>query len=135
MSKKKNSTPNMRKPKRRRKQSHRSKLFTEWMKMAKEHNKTKAHLYFVELSGEGETFLKIGVTTTSIYRRFKDLPYRFKRLKSVTADCKTVFQLETKVLRTFKKKRYYPSKKFSGFTECFQISAKKEILAYIKRIK
>jgi hypothetical protein len=115
--------------------NHRDVLYKEWMEMVRKNNKKKAILYLVEIRTEEEVFLKIGITTTSITRRFRDSNLRFKKIKSVTTDCDTAFKLESKVLRTFRKSRYYPTVKFSGFTECFKISTKKDIINYIKRIK
>lgn len=122
-------------PKKRPKSNYRLRLFHEWVKMTQKYNKEKAILYLVELYDEDERFLKVGITTTSISKRFKELNYKIRKIKSVTSDIKTIFKLETKVLSTFKKKSYRPKQKFSGQTECFQLNSKKEIVEYIKRIK
>ena len=114
---------------------NRIRLWNDWVKMCKSLGRKKANLYLVELSDKEETFLKIGITTTSVTKRFRKSEYRLKKIKTVRLDSKEAFKAETKVLRRFVKKRYYPSKKFSGYTECFQPSVKKEIIAYIRSIK
>jgi hypothetical protein len=103
--------------------------------MANRFGKTEGSLYLVELYNAEERFLKIGVTTTSINRRFKGFKYKLKKIKNVKSDVRDVFKMETKILRRFKKSQYVPSQRFAGSTECFDPSIKEEVLEYIKKIK
>jgi len=135
MSKQRKVKNNIRYPKHRAKRNKRLSIFHSWMRMTKKYKKKKAILYLVELYDSEEKFLKVGITTTSVSKRFKGIDYKLRKLKAITSDVVTVFKLESKVLRTFRKSSYKPKKRFVGYTECFDVSKKLEILSYIKRIK
>jgi hypothetical protein len=101
----------------------------------KSDHKQLANIYLVSCWNDHEKFLKIGITTKRVVTRFggQILPYEFEILFSTELDLGDAYELEQKVLSTFKKKyHYYPQIGFGGRTECFKTSALKEILRFIK---
>lgn len=96
-------------------------------------------LYLLECFNEEEKFLKIGITSKSIKSRFsgnKKLPYDFKilkKLKSLNSSC--IWDEEVLLKRKFKKYKYSPDIKFKGYTECFNIENKKEIINYLNTLE
>jgi hypothetical protein len=115
--------------------SHRLRLYHKFIAFANRTNRRSGSLYLVELTDGDEKFLKVGVTTTTISRRFRQFYYTVKKVKLVKGTVSDIFKMETKVLQKFKKHSYKPKRFFSGHTECFDIQEKKRIIEYIRRIK
>lgn len=78
-----------------------------------------------------EKFLKVGMTTRSIENRFKEIPYKYKVIKFVEINQTELYEYEQAIHGLLRKHKYYPSIKFGGYTECYKMEAKNEILAYI----
>jgi hypothetical protein len=78
-----------------------------------------AILYKVRVYNEIESFIKIGITTNSVEKRFKSIPYKYEILKTVEGDSGYIFDLENKTKRLFKKWKYIPLINFKGETECY----------------
>jgi len=89
---------------------------SQWIKLS-----NVAKLYKIKLFNENESFIKIGITTTSISKRFQSIPYRYEILKVIEGDSGYIFDLENKIKKLFKKHRYTPLIKFKGETECYKI--------------
>lgn len=96
-------------------------------------------LYLIEIYNEEERFLKIGITSKSVEERFSNsrkLPYKFKILKEVEfSNASQVWEEEIKLKREFKEHKYKPLLNFKGFTECFKLEQKENIINYLKTIK
>jgi len=81
-------------------------------------------VYIIKCNGNGEEFIKIGRTYSSLQRRFGAgntavLPYTYKVLKTIEGDAKYIYNLELMLHEKYKNNKYYPELYFSGETECF----------------
>lgn len=82
----------------------------------------KALLYVVQLEDNLEKFYKVGITFSSVKKRFSDMAklYGVKELALYSSnDANFIHGLEATVKRDFKHIRYMPSKEFGGHTECY----------------
>ena len=79
-----------------------------------------------------EKFLKVGMTTTSIEKRFRETPYSYKVIHSVDVDREILFEYEQAVHGTVRKYSYRPTIKFVGHTECYRMEAKTDILTLLR---
>lgn len=87
---------------------------SQWIKVS-----NIAKLYKVRLYNDKESFIKIGITTQSLEKRFKYIPYNFEVLKLIEGDSGYIFDLEIRTKRFFKAHRYVPLLNFKGETECY----------------
>lgn len=90
---------------------------------AAERNNTKPVFYIVKLRGNGEEFLKIGVTS-NLKSRFRGIFYDVVETATLELPTHSPFTLE-KLLKVGIKKFfpelvYTPKIKFGGYTECFK---------------
>lgn len=92
----------------------------------------KDSIYIVKCIGSEETFIKLGFTSKSIKVRFKELPYKYKILRVVNV--KNAKFHERTIHRFLSKKRYKPSIKFNGYTECYEMSCFNEINKLINEL-
>lgn len=95
---------------------------TKFVERANSHKNKKCILYVIECSSESELFYKIGVTTTTIKRRFDGfhMPYDFKILNSISGfNPEFIWDIEHKIHSLLKAVRITPEKYFRGRTECF----------------
>lgn len=95
------------------------------------------HLYIVEFTNETYSFLKAGLTSRSVEKRFKPKAYSvFERtvLFDKVIPAKTGIELEASIMKEFHKDRYYlpSSVKFKGCTELFKVCVKSDILDFIE---
>lgn len=79
-------------------------------------------LYVIECCNTSEHFIKIGITTKTVDRRFasKLAPYQYKILYEHTGQLYSLHQLEQQCLTKYDTYRYIPNHTFSGWTECLQ---------------
>lgn len=99
----------------------------------------KCTLYLIKCYNKGEFFLKIGITSKSIENRFsgdKKLPYNYDILHTIeSGDAVFIWDLEVKLKKNFRTFRYIPETKFRGYTECFKIEEKENIINYLKNVE
>lgn len=78
-------------------------------------------LYVVQLSGNGETFVKVGITQFDVRTRRpgKDGKYNVLRSTEFHMGIYDAFFVEEAFLNGNQEERFYPKKNFSGITECF----------------
>lgn len=88
---------------------------SQWQKLSK-----TAILYKVRLYNNKESFIKIGITTNYIEKRFKSIPYNYEVIKIIEGDSGYIFDLENRCKKLFKKYAYQPLIKFKGESECFK---------------
>lgn len=95
-------------------------------------------IYIIEMSDGEESFLKLCITCNKkgrekVYKRQKDIyDYNFVYEKEmINIDSAN---LERKIMRQLKSLGYHykPTKKFTGYTECFSNEAKDLIIKYIE---
>jgi hypothetical protein len=87
---------------------------SQWKKLS-----ITAMLYKVRLYNDNESFIKIGITTKPINKRFYKCPYKYEILKVIKGDSGYIFDLENKTKKLFKKHKYIPLINFKGKTECY----------------
>ena len=100
--------------------------------------KREKTLYLLELWGNGERFLKLGVTIEDdIEKRFLkgQLPneYNYKRIASLKSSRANKFEQELK--STYVSSSYLPKISFRGSSECFNIGVKSPLLSAYSRLK
>lgn len=81
----------------------------------------KCEVYLVRLSGNGETFYKVGIATNGIIHRFpksKRGGYSIEIVDSINTNWYDATYIEKRNLNRFEP--YSPKVKISGFKECFQ---------------
>ena len=73
---------------------------------------------------KSEVFIKIGITSRSIKRRYcskAKMPYNYKILHEIQGNPEYIFDLETKLIKKSKHYLYTPKTVFGGSsTECFE---------------
>lgn len=99
------------------------------------YNKDKSMFYIIELEGNGERFIKIGITNNFEKRFVNRLPYKIKsRLKFYTG--KHIYFLE-KIVKNYinehrRELKYKPLLKFGGYTECYK---QREFVMFLKECR
>lgn len=103
---------------------------SEWLSIQKGR---RAKLYVVRMFNDTESFLKIGITFNKIEQRLSQIKYSKEILFSYSSeDADFIFELEKNCKVKFKDHRILPSILFKGYTECFNVSITKELLAYLQ---
>lgn len=79
-----------------------------------------ATLYYIEFTGNGEDFIKIGVTKNIRMRLYQFNKYTVENMHLIECpDMYQAFQLEQELLNNYRDFKYVPKLKFDGYTECF----------------
>ncbi len=76
-------------------------------------------IYLIKCYSKERDFVKLGYTSTSIKRRFKDFKYKWKVIRVVKH--KDAELIETAIHRLLRKDRVVFSDRFSGHTECYSL--------------
>ena len=81
-------------------------------------------LYILECFNDDERFIKIGITSNSIKKRYKsksEMPYAYRVIDEIIGAPEFIYDLETKMHRQHKEHQYSPKIYFYGSsTECFK---------------
>lgn len=108
-----------------------------WGKLDSREKAKDCIFYILEFYSETERFLKCGITTESISKRYsgKTSIYKYDVVFSTQTTVLLGLLMENNISESFKK--YTPNNKFGGYLECYQVSDKQEILdiANAKRIQ
>jgi len=98
-------------------------------------NKKYGYLYVVKLYNNNECFIKIGITTTSIRRRFNsNFPYKVNIVfVRKHRNLKNLYDKETYLLKKFYNSKHIPKISFIGETECFKMIEIKNIIKEAKK--
>lgn len=95
-------------------------------------------LYLIEVYNNEEKFLKIGITSKSVDIRFsgnRKLPYEYNTIIEIESeDAGEIWEKEIKFKQDFKKYKYKPTLTFKGYTECFELEQKENIINYLKNL-
>lgn len=105
-----------------------SHAFFEKYPDAKDH---PGRLYVVRVEMNGETFIKVGITTHSVYHRLRVEPFTYKTLVDIEMPISKAFHIEQHILSQVD--RYQPSVKFGGYTECFSEEHLSTILPLVRQ--
>lgn len=83
-------------------------------------------LYVIECWKDGESFIKIGKTFTTLNRRFVKgaLPYEWKLLYTEVGSAGYISSLEKSLHNKYKNLKYVPTKAFNGMKECYTLKLK-----------
>jgi hypothetical protein len=95
------------------------------------------NIYLIELFGNGEKFLKFGVTVNEIEERVikGEIPYDHKVLfKEKISDGELAISIEKKLKIKYMKIPYTPMLPFRGDTECLELGIKEHLLKDLKKI-
>lgn len=96
-----------------------------WLKRLKG---MKAYFYVLRVFNDEEEFIKIGITSTTIEKRYKHLKkYEYDVLMKVEETPSKVYDIEKKQLKKYKNFKYLPKQVFEGWSECFLIETKNKI--------
>lgn len=103
--------------------------------LKEEQKKVEYTLYLVRCFNEDEEFLKFGFTRNrKVNNRFDlDFPYNFEIV--TTLKIKNTETIENMFHAMFFHKRYLPSIKFSGYTECYPTHFLEYILCFLDGLK
>ena len=107
-------------------------IYTKAIKEKIDYSVYPCTLYCIRLIKDDEEFYKIGITCSSLYRRFQDLYYDYEVFYEVKTNLKQAKQFEYEVLNKFKSHKYKPKVKFNGYTECFSNDIKEELFLFVK---
>lgn len=98
---------------------------TSYIKMCEKSNAGNSSLYIIACEGNGESFFKVGITSTSLKRRFNSvIPYEYKQVCLVEGEAGFIWDLEVQIHRLVRKHAYQPLLSFGGESECFVIIPK-----------
>lgn len=89
---------------------------SQWVKLS-----STAKLYKVRLYNDFESFIKIGITTKLVSKRFINIPYQYEILKVIDGESGYIFDLENRSKRLFKNYSYKPLISFKGESECYKL--------------
>ncbi len=95
----------------------------------------EASLYIICCYNEDEFFIKIGITSTGVGKRFRDrsaMPYEFSSLFEFTGDPAEIWDLELSLKRSYRDSSYTPLIYFKGQTECFTFETAEKMIEQIK---
>ena len=90
-------------------------------------NSGLGRLYVIRCYSEQEEFIKIGITSQTIFERFKRFdrfPYSYEIIYQKEGESEFIYNLEKHYHRTFRDYRYQPKVLFKGSSECFSITLK-----------
>jgi hypothetical protein len=79
-------------------------------------------LYVIECYNETERFIKFGITSNTINKRYSSkirMPYSYRILAEYTGEPEFAYNLEVGLKRQMRLNRYTPQIHFGGHTECF----------------
>ena len=127
----KKNNPHLR-PSKIKKISYNGNEFSVLVKKQRPSKKIKqSQLYLIECNKGAEVFLKLGLTTKSVKERYKvGMPYKYKVLATMSVKVSTLLDYEQALHSLLSKHSYRPIIKFGGYTECYNLSAKKDIIKF-----
>ena len=99
----------------------------DFFKINSELKNKPATLYVLKCTNNEESFYKIGITTTSISKRFggkSKIPYDYELMYEYKSNLYDCFKLEQSTIEKFKNKKYIPLKQFGGMYECIKLDSR-----------
>jgi len=105
-----------------------------WSKDEKDQERKKAInciFYAIKIYDENESFIKVGITTESISRRYsgKLKDYSYEMIFSCENTVEKCIEFEQTIKQNFK--NYTPKTQFAGYNECIEISEYDEIISFV----
>lgn len=111
--------------------------YTDWAKAGNQSKNFEGFsMYLIKCTGNGESFIKVGKTFTSIQKRFsgKDaMPYKYSIIKQVYYNAYAISQLEVKIKDMFKEHKYIPERGFGGKHECLSTKCLEDVIREMEK--
>jgi len=108
----------------------------EFFRLHPEMKQHSGFFYVVEFNRQDESFLKVGITKTSVKNRFKSGYRKYHLRVAVTKKLAlyAAFQLEQAVLEAFRPRfqKFPRQHQFTGKTECLAISSLADVMSWLK---
>jgi hypothetical protein len=102
-------------------------------KWVTKHKNKKCTFYVLEFFNDNESFIKVGVTTVSIKKRYASVKnYKYKIILEIKGESEFISNLEKNILNTYKDFKQKPLLEFQGRTECFNLQIKNKIYEQFK---
>lgn len=81
-------------------------------------------VYVIRCFNDNEEFIKIGLTSGTVIKRFQcsPIPYKYEILEEIKGSPKFVYDLEHSIHNKYKEFKYKPLLRFGGETECYNTS-------------
>ncbi|MDC1401498.1 hypothetical protein N8349_03570 [Gammaproteobacteria bacterium] len=82
-------------------------------------------LYVIEIYDEKEHFYKVGITSNSVTKRYRNkklMPYDYETLLEADIGMIDAYENESYLLQEYSKYKYMPKRKFNGKEECLSIN-------------
>ena len=98
-------------------------------------NAVQCLLYAIKIYDESESFIKVGITTESVSRRYsgKLNYYQYEMIFSCENTVEKCLEYEQTIKNRFK--NYTPKKQFAGYLECLEISQYDELINFVMQDK
>lgn len=95
---------------------------------------TPAYLYVTRMTHKNDDFIKVGITTKDgvkgrFYHKTKD-GTKFDPILEHKGTLKSLLDSEQELLEKLKDFKFFPNKKFAGYTECFKL--RQEVLSIVE---
>lgn len=105
---------------------------SQWIDFCKCKDRIQPMVYVVRMFNDSESFIKIGITTQSVFDRFNrsDVKYEYEVIKEIKGSPLFVYDKEIELHKLFRRYKYSPLIYFEGHTECFSL----DILPLIDQI-
>ena len=97
---------------------------SQWINFCNKKKCIEPTVYIIRAFNETEAFVKIGITSTTIFDRFNSFrrfPYEYEVIKTISGSPAFVFDKEKELHKLLDKFKTVPLLWFDGFTECFSI--------------
>lgn len=94
----------------------------QFISLCENKNNTEPLLYIIKCYNSKESFIKIGITSNSVYTRYNNsivMPYEYEIIKELKGSPSFVWSKEKEMHKKFKTYKYIPLISFGGKTECF----------------
>lgn len=94
---------------------------SQWIMFCKNKKCVDPMVYIIKMTGNNESFIKIGITSNSIYERMRKIPYEYEVIKTHVGSPLFVYDKEIELHRQFREYKYTPLLSFKGEGECYSI--------------
>lgn len=101
---------------------------SDWLDFSKD---KMCIFYILECYSEKEHFIKVGITSSTIEKRFqsiREMPYNYNIILRLSCSAEESWNYEQDHFKRYKKYKYLPEINFKGKTECYNISILNELI-------
>jgi hypothetical protein len=99
-----------------------------------------SHIYLMRVNGNGEDFLKIGISINPAHRKHEiahdvENQYKVEIIKQVQDYSRRVWLFEKRIHESPLFKKYIPKLSFGGMTECYDLSELDSFIGYFNKFE